>query len=139
MADASDWSAAGSWLRSIAEPIKDVLLSAEVGAAVGGAVGGEAGAKVGASVLGGIGDRTKPAAIPERDYVNERLPAGKALVVPVSGIEQSVVILGPAELTYIPLRSEFRQIAAEEPVLREGSRTFDLLTGETRRERYSGK
>jgi len=135
-----DWSDAGAWMRSIAEPIKEVLLSKEVGSAVGSAVGGEVGARVGATVLGGIGDQTRKEQDTELEpEVNQRLAAGSALVVPVAGLAQSVVIVGPAEITYIPITSEYRQMSVGDFVLREAGRSFDLLSGEARREKFGGK
>lgn len=134
-----DWSDAGGWLRSIAEPVKDALLSKEVGSAVGSAIGGEAGARIGSTVLGGVGDKTRAASGPSLESeVNQRLAAGVALVIPVAGLSQSVVILGPAEVTYIPVVSEYRQITPGDFVLREGGRSFDLLSGEARREKFGG-
>ncbi|HAM22679.1 MAG TPA: hypothetical protein DCQ04_10470 [Actinobacteria bacterium] len=135
-----DWSDAGGWLHSIAEPIKDALLSKELGAVVGSAVGGEVGARVGATVLGGIGDQTRKQQDTKLEpEVNQRLAAGSALVIPVLGLAQSVVIVGPAEVTYIPVTSEYRQLSVGDYVLREGGRSFDLLSGEARREKFSGK
>lgn len=140
MPSTQEWSDAGAWMRSIAEPIKEVLLSKEVGSAVGSALGGEAGARVGAAVLGGIGEQTRKGEDAKLEpEVNQRLAAGSALVIPVLGLSQSVVIVGPAEITYIPVTSEFRQMSVGDYVLREGGRSFDLLSGEARREMFSGK
>lgn len=138
MADASGKEFT-TWIASWAKPVKDTLLSPEVGSAVGTAVAGEAGGKVGAAVLGGIGERTKQSVNPNAK-TQEFFPVkiGQALVVPVAGREESIVVRGPADVIIALARHDYSLVdtAGRDDVEVDGV-LYDLLSPERRRAIYA--